>query len=462
MAQVTTLFDKSRDSFLSSFLLLITVAVCFSGHPKVFTSISNVASYELSFTLLFFLFKSGQPVSPPAKPGTIPMAFLSLFFLIIIYHALSHWLNAALFYELTLLKAAAITIHVLFFFCLSSFLLHSQYACKAICCALIGSSSFIAACYYGYALYLKVDGSFFLEGSLFAANIRHIGFIASLASLASLIALIEMCRARKRTISLLLTLLTAFNLSFVIWLGSRGGTLAVLLTSILILMLYNHRQRLPLQVIANVTAAAVIAVVISLQCSVYSWNGPGRIIAKLPAVTQNQSNTVAETTDFSSGRLALWHDTFERGRDKLWFGHGPESFFVVSPSTGKIDTFLHPHNSLLQVFFSTGIFGLISVIMLLLALLKHLNLKRIKCPDQQFPVVMIGLSLLTFLLLLSLTSGTLYFPQTLYFFACAIAFTTNHSETNRKMNSTNTTDETDPLSDQHLPNQIHSATPPKP
>ena len=453
MEQLAKRFNKSRDSFLSGFLLLVTIGVCFSGHPKVFTSVSNVASYELSFITLFLLFKLGQPVFLPTKPGMIPLTFLSLWFLTIVYHALSLWLNAAPFYEVTLLKAGAITIHALFLYCLSSFLLHSRYAYKAICYALIGSSSFIAASYYVYALYINVDAQFFLEGALFAANIRHVGFIASLASL---VAVAEIYSSRRLITHVLLTLVMSFNLSFVIWLGSRGGILATLLTAILMLLLYNHRQRLSLRMIFSTMAAMVLAVVISLQFSIYSWNGPGRIIAQLSTFSHHQSNTVEKKIDLSSGRLELWRNTFERGQDNLWFGHGPESFFVVSPDTGKIDSFLHPHNSLLQIFFDTGIFGLISAAILLLTLARYLNFIRKRCSDEKFPEIICGLSLLVFLMLLSLTSGTLYFPQTLFFFVCAIAFTANQSETSRKFDSTSTANATKPGSDQHLSNQVHS------
>lgn len=92
-------------------------------------------------------------------------------------------------------------------------------------------------------------------------------------------------------------------------------------------------------------------------------------------------------------RLSLWHEALKIIKDFPLFGCGLNTYSIVAPryKGAGLEAGIYPHNSYLQMAAETGIFGLMSFIIVILALftLSFISMRKIK--DSLYKNVLIGL-----------------------------------------------------------------------
>lgn len=105
------------------------------------------------------------------------------------------------------------------------------------------------------------------------------------------------------------------------------------------------------------------------------------IFALQSAILQSQHSTSisrltfedAENTNTLSGRLDMWQQAFDMGKSSPLFGIGLGNYYDMSKKSSNLYgasldlnkvTLIHPHNIFVSAFSSTGLFGLLSIIVL--------------------------------------------------------------------------------------------------
>lgn len=357
--------------------------------------------------------------------------FNPVFLSILTLAALDSWYSERPLTDFSVIKTASLYIHILYLLVLLTFLRVSAYGVLFFCYTLLMSSSVIALLYYFYALVLEVEPDYMIKNALFAANIRHTGFNVSAATLtsATLLLMHDSSRVKKNALNFAFIL----NFSFLIWLGSRTG-FAVTVTGLVILVIIASRKNLP-HIGKRLLFSACLATLLATISSVYDWNGPNRIRHQLQTVKAAQLSQDS-VPDLSSGRVTLWRDALNAGKESAWFGKGMEAWFIRTG--GDSNQFMHPHNSLIQLFLETGLAGLVIALLLFSALCRQIFYSvRLYKNDALLHALTAALIIFS-LALLSLTSGALYFVQPLFLLTAAIAILLSLQESNSLHNAGNT------------------------
>lgn len=71
----------------------------------------------------------------------------------------------------------------------------------------------------------------------------------------------------------------------------------------------------------------------------------------------------------SSGRIQLWEDTISKVAAQPWLGWGIDQFRLSGPENSL--GLRHPHQSVLQLLFSTGLAGVVALTLIAAPSLKH-------------------------------------------------------------------------------------------
>jgi len=431
MASIQQLADKQCDQFLTAVFCVTTAAVCFSGSSKVFVSLLQVSTFEIIFIVcaLFFLFRQGCSMRLRIPSGIL---ILTLLFLSIpTLAALDRWYYQRPFADFSVIKTASLYIHLLYLLVLLIFLRVSAYGVLFFCYTLLISSSVIALLYYFYALILHVGPDYMIKNALFAANIRHTGFTVATATLTSAALLLIHSSSPVKTN--LMTFAFILNFSFLIWLGSRTGIVVTVIGLVLLVMIANRKKLAKTG--SRLLLSACLAIILATAGSVYDWNGPNRIQHQFQEVKAAQLKQDT-TPDLSSERATLWRDAINAGKQSPWFGNGMEASFIRSG--GDSSQFMHPHNSLIQLFLETGLVGLIIALLLFSALCRQIIYSVIHYQNDRLVHALTSSLILFSLCLLSLTSGALYFAQPLFLFTAAIAILLSLQESNSLNKARNT------------------------
>lgn len=431
MTSTQQLTDKQCDRFLTAVLSVTTAAVCFSGSAKVFISLLQVSTFEIIFITcaLFFLLRQGcrLRLKIPSYILILTLLFLSIPTLA----AFDNWYSERPLADFSVIKTASLYIHIIYLLVLVTFLRVSAYGVLFFCYTLLISSSVIALFYYFYALILEVGPDYMIKNALFAANIRHTGFTVSAATLtsATLLLMHDSSRVKKSAMNVAFIL----NFSFLIWLGSRTG-FAVTVTGLVILVMITSKKNLP-HIGKRLLFSACLGTLLATISSVYDWNGPNRIQHQFQTVKAAQlaQNSVP---DLSSGRVTLWQNALNAGKESIWFGKGMEAWFTHTG--GDSNQFLHPHNSLIQLFLETGLVGLVIALLLFAALCRQIFYSLRHYQDNALLHTLTATLIIFSLVLLSLTSGALYFAQPLFLLSAAIAILLSLQESNSLHNAGNT------------------------
>lgn len=204
------------------------------------------------------------------------------------------------------------------------------------------------------------------------ANVRSIGYF-SLAAFCSGIS-VATSKNDWKNVALAGLLLAIAAWGTALWTGSRGAVFAIMIaTAVTLFLAKDMRVRTAFVVVLSLLIA--IAMVYPLPYGSDNYGLQNFFI-------KNQGGSADQ---FSSGRIAIWKDLFDRALLHPWFGLGLDQF--QQPSELLPKGVKQPHSWPLQIFFSTGVAGLILVPMALAplvpwkkaVLLDRRNLPSIAC-----------------------------------------------------------------------------------
>lgn len=183
------------------------------------------------------------------------------------------------------------------------------------------------------------------------ANVRSVGFL-SLAAFCSGVALALNHQSRSHLV-LAFILLTAGAWGSALWTGSRGAVLALIVAAtVTIALAKDSRLRISGMIVGSLIAAIMLVYPLPYGSPDYGlenffWGSQGSNIDR-----------------FSAGRTAIWKATFEMAQAHPLYGLGLDQFQLNGPEISR--GVKQPHNWPLQIFFSTGLAGVVLVPMTLL------------------------------------------------------------------------------------------------
>ena len=231
-------------------------------------------------------------------------------------------------------------------------------------------------------------------------NIRHVAFLGFVAYGAGLYSFLTAPHRHPRNwVEAAALVPSIVGLVVVFWTGSRGPTLASLLLIMSIFAVLPEKRK-AIVVFVLTTAAPALLIVSLLPL-------PTPMFGLLSAFGVSHINSVT-LDDASSGRLQIWIATFDRicERPALGWGLGQYQKFNQI-GAGPL---AHPHNSILQMFFATGVSGaILSLLIAVPIIFSRFNFSN--SPSARF-----HLAMLFTLLIYSLYDGILFynFPITIF------------------------------------------------
>jgi O-antigen ligase len=175
-------------------------------------------------------------------------------------------------------------------------------------------------------------------------NVRGAGFFALAAVCASL-AFVPKIGSQKKYMLIAIVLATiGWGTAF--WTGSRGAFLASLV-AIAGAIFWAQGQRLKIAQLSVLTIVMAIVAVWPLPYGSPDY-GLGNFFGR---------EQTASVEAFTSGRTAMWLATLEMSMERPLLGIGLDQFQMYKPEITH--GFKQPHNWPIQIFFTTGIAGLI-------------------------------------------------------------------------------------------------------
>ncbi|MEW4467872.1 O-antigen ligase family protein [Parasphingorhabdus sp. JC815] len=177
-------------------------------------------------------------------------------------------------------------------------------------------------------------------------NIRWAGFFW-LSVFAAGFALIKTPGAKSFALALFFG---AFGLTMTLWTGTRGSLVAIIFGAICsIIFAPTYRK----SIVKYCIASAAVAILINIYASVpHVQYGIDRIISR------GQPAEMIERG--GSGRTTLWKHTAEISLNHPVVGHGIDQFQKMGPK--ETLGFKGPHSFLLQLLFSVGVVGILSIL----------------------------------------------------------------------------------------------------
>jgi O-antigen ligase len=173
------------------------------------------------------------------------------------------------------------------------------------------------------------------------AHIRHTGYIFAPAIAVSLAHMAAKPLEFRKTHMLLLIV----NSALMLWLGSRGPVLGILVALIACMACFPEMRSI--RFLLSAAIAGAIGAALSLVAPLPQHGAFGAL--------QRFWNGSSDPTVFSSGRLNFWSETADLILQRPLIGHGVFQFQFVSTNAAGI--YKHPHDSILQFMFDWGLLG---------------------------------------------------------------------------------------------------------
>lgn len=223
------------------------------------------------------------------------------------------------------------------------------------------------------------------------AHLRHTGYIMVPALILGA-GMIAFEPGRPYAIALF-----ALNAGLCLWFGSRGPFMGLGAGLLVAALLFEEFRRLTflLRVGAGILAASAFCIAIP---------SPPDGFNALERAASNYSKGVEQ---FSSGRTELWKDSITLVMDRPLVGYGGQQFQAVSSAAEN--TFRHPHNFVLQVFFDWGLLGGAAFLGMLTLALGKIWRNR----SQQGGVFRIAVLGTVTMFFFALIDGILFYPYTI-------------------------------------------------
>jgi hypothetical protein len=175
-------------------------------------------------------------------------------------------------------------------------------------------------------------------------NVRGAGFFA-LAAFASALAFIDKAVQSKK-VWLIAAVLATVGWGTAFWTGSRGAFIAIIAATIgALLWADGRRSRILLTAVASMAAAILLVMPLPYGSGSYG-------LANFFLDQQTPPGS-----DVSSGRVELWLATLKMSMERPLLGIGLDQFQMYKPEITH--GLKQPHNWPIQIFFTTGIAGLI-------------------------------------------------------------------------------------------------------
>ncbi len=184
------------------------------------------------------------------------------------------------------------------------------------------------------------------------SNIRHIGYIKLLGAALSLGAIISGYDKRTHVI------LFIINFAAIIWFGSRGPFIAILLSLLTAyIFIPNFRN---IKKLGTILVSILSAILIS------------QMVPTPPSPSYNvfdryEEKKIDDYEKFTSGRSELWADAAQLFAKKPLIGNGTDQFKYTAESA--LGASRHPHNIIMQILFEWGLIGSLSFLFLIALLL---------------------------------------------------------------------------------------------
>ena len=236
------------------------------------------------------------------------------------------------------------------------------------------------------------------------SNLRQVGFYTAVGSLAALGCALQ----RRGPAALAFGVASALMFALAFWTGSRGAVLATLIAVILAWPLFRwlRNGRAIAFTLLPLGAGAAASMILPIPQDT-GLLGMGRIARSVVA---------PGWLGASSGRFTMWHDAWRAFLHRPLLGYGDGQFGEVAPQVQE--TYLHPHNIILQLLVQWGAVGFLLCMTLGLLLVRQCWRRSRRAGEAIAPAILVALGLLTY----SLYDGTLFHTYPLMMFAFAIAF----------------------------------------
>lgn len=182
----------------------------------------------------------------------------------------------------------------------------------------------------------------------------------------------------------------ALGLAIACWTGTRAAVVAIFIAAILSLLIVPIRRTLIVMILASAVIGMGVAAALP---KVHPSYGIGRMF--------KESTEPAVETGVSSGRVNIWIEMVDKVMQRPITGWGIDQFRYSFPNAAK--SVRHPHNGVMQLIFSTGLWGVLATIMIAISFGRNIT-REFKRPYQlaSFAFMIGALSY-------SLYDGILYF-----------------------------------------------------
>lgn len=244
-------------------------------------------------------------------------------------------------------------------------------------------------------------------------NIRWIGFFALAGFCSGLGAIVlfddgRVVRSRV-ALPLALCILSSF---LAIWTASRGAILAILVASSITLFFARDRKAIAVLIMTAIIFALAIAAATPVPHESY---GLGRLFGS--------ANLANGLNGLSSNRIEVWLETIRKISFHPWLGWGIDQFRIAGPE--NTIGFRHPHQSILQLLFSTGVAGAVATTMIVI------GLSRTVRDTLKSPIHLAAASYIVAGTIYGLHDGFFYYtyPVMVYLVAIAILITPTNEQT---------------------------------
>jgi O-antigen ligase len=194
----------------------------------------------------------------------------------------------------------------------------------------------------------------------------------------------------------------SIGIALAFWTGTRAALAAMLIAAMFLLLLFPSRRPLLMFII---TSSLIGFAVAAAMPTPHPFYGIGRIVGSLAPVIDGQS--------ISSGRWQIWLDMLDKITMKPVMGWGIDQFRYSFPE--GVQSIRHPHNGLMQLVFSSGLWGMFAAALITGQFIKRVPGKLVH--PYQFAAVTYVLGMCAY----GLADGPFYFTYPVMNFLVAVA-----------------------------------------
>lgn len=397
----------SRDYFIYfSLCVFLIYMVTGSGYNPFFNA-NFIYNLEIIFSSIYLIFsiKEISHSLPDIKKYKSTLIILALWICSVIYS----YFNSPIYTEkgtLAFLRLFQSFAHVGFFIVVWHYFKSTMINLVYLFYTIV-FSTIIVAIYFFYH-WINSLGYISFNSPPLNSHIRHTGYQVAAALSFFFIFLIRHCE--KKSLSLIHILGFIFLWTFLFWLGGRGVVISIFITFLCLTFILRYKNIQYKKIAIIVVSSIILGLLLSELLSIFSWNG----------ILQSIQRSVASESvnRLSSGRITLWLATIDSLRNNIWFGLGPQGYFLMENRTFGVQ----PHNVLMQFLIEWGVVGTL-LFLLLLFKAAWFGFKQHILSKENYlsPSALAAGAVICTLSINALTDGTYYHPQPSVYLAIAFA-----------------------------------------